>query len=113
MVSLTPVDWLVGIGALRFTLTLGIYLAFRAHSSEDSTGVFLAGRRMLWPVVGASMFATNIGAEHLVGLSGDCYRYGLRAGRSKCAFSAWASPPRTYFPITCEKISSRFRSFSS
>lgn len=29
---------------------------------------------------GASLFATNIGAEHLVGLSGDAYRYGLCAG---------------------------------
>ncbi|OFY76436.1 MAG: hypothetical protein A2V46_01355, partial [Bacteroidetes bacterium RBG_19FT_COMBO_42_7] len=29
---------------------------------------------------GASIFATNIGAEHLVGLSGDAYRYGLSAG---------------------------------
>jgi len=28
----------------------------------------------------ASLFATNIGAEHLVGLSGDAYRYGLCAG---------------------------------
>jgi hypothetical protein len=26
------------------------------------------------------VFATNIGAEHLVGLSGDSYRYGLSAG---------------------------------
>ena len=31
-------------------------------------------------VIGASLFATNIGAEHLVGLSGDAYRYGLSAG---------------------------------
>jgi solute:Na+ symporter, SSS family len=41
---------------------------------------FLAGRGLKWPVVGASLFATNIGAEHLVGLSGDAYRYGLCAG---------------------------------
>ena len=31
-------------------------------------------------MVGASLFATNIGAEHLVGLSGDAYRSGLSAG---------------------------------
>jgi SSS family solute:Na+ symporter len=34
----------------------------------------------VWPIVGASLYATNIGAEHLVGLSGDAYRYGLKAG---------------------------------
>ena len=27
--------------------------------------------------MGVSLYATNIGAEHLVGLSGDAYRYGL------------------------------------
>ncbi len=78
--SLTAADWMIGSAALGFTLVLGLYLAFRSHSGRDSAGFFLAGRSMRWPVIGASLFATNIGAEHLVGLSGDCYRYGLKAG---------------------------------
>ena len=78
--SLTSVDWLIGVTALGFTIVLGLYLAYRTHSGRDSAGFFLAGRTMVWPVIGASLFATNIGAEHLVGLSGDCYRYGLKAG---------------------------------
>jgi uncharacterized sodium:solute symporter family permease YidK len=41
---------------------------------------FLADRSLPWPLLGASLFATNIGAEHLVELSGDGYRYGLSAG---------------------------------
>jgi uncharacterized sodium:solute symporter family permease YidK len=41
---------------------------------------FLADRSLPWPLVGASLFATNIGAEHRVGLSGDGYRFGLSAG---------------------------------
>jgi hypothetical protein len=49
-------------------------LAKRARSSSSPEG------GLGWPLLGASLFATNIGAEHLVGLSGDAYRYGLRAG---------------------------------
>jgi SSS family solute:Na+ symporter len=55
-------------------------MAYRARSGENSSNFFLGGRKILWPVVGLSLFATNIGAEHLVGLSGDSYRYGLSAG---------------------------------
>lgn len=78
--SLTPLDWVVCITALVGSIAVGLYLSARAHSSESSAGFFLAGRTLKWPVIGASLFATNIGAEHLVGLSGDSYRYGLCAG---------------------------------
>lgn len=47
---------------------------------HEQQPLFLADRSLTWPLVGASLFATNIGAEHLVGLSGDAYRYGLSAG---------------------------------
>ena len=77
---LTPVDWLVCLGALGFNVLLGLYFALRARQKADSSGFFLAGRTLTWPIVGASLFATNIGAEHMVGLSGDAYRYGICAG---------------------------------
>jgi len=59
---------------------VGLYLASKKQASADSSHFFLADRSLSWPFVGASLFATNIGAEHLVGLSGDAYRYGLSAG---------------------------------
>jgi SSS family solute:Na+ symporter len=62
------------------SILVGLYLALRARKEETSDSFFLAGRTLLWPVVGASLYATNISAEHLVGLSGDAYRYGLKAG---------------------------------
>src|SRR5210317_841298 len=55
-------------------------MARKAKAGQSSTNFFLGGRKMTWPIIGASLFATNIGAEHLVGLSGDSYRYGLSAG---------------------------------
>ena len=55
-------------------------MAQKAKAGQSSSNFFLGGRKITWPIIGASLFATNIGAEHLVGLSGDSYRYGLSAG---------------------------------
>ncbi len=79
-ISLRAADWIVGLVVLVGSLAAGLYMAHRAKAGRNSSNFFLGGRKMLWPVVGASLFATNIGAEHLVGLSGDAYRYGLSAG---------------------------------
>jgi solute:Na+ symporter, SSS family len=78
--TLTGLDWVVCAGALFGSILLGLFLSIRFKSSESSANFFLAGRRLTWPVIGASLYSTNIGAEHLVGLSGDAYRYGLCAG---------------------------------
>jgi solute:Na+ symporter, SSS family len=77
---LAPIDWVVCITAVFASVAIGLTLAIRKGASESGSQFFLAGRHLRWPLVGASLFATNIGAEHLVGLSGDAYRYGLRAG---------------------------------
>ena len=55
-------------------------MAKKANAGQNSSNFFLGGRKITWPIIGASLFATNIGAEHMVGLSGDSYRYGLSAG---------------------------------
>jgi len=72
--TLTPLDWIVTTLLLIGSIALGAYLAFRIRAGDSSDNFFLAGRRMIWPIIGASFFATNIGAEHLVGLCGDAYR---------------------------------------
>lgn len=84
-VSLTALDWFVCLTVLAASIGIGLYAAVRKHAGDDSTRFFLAGRQLAWPVIGASLFATNIGAEHLVGLSGDAYRYGLRAATVELA----------------------------
>jgi SSS family solute:Na+ symporter len=78
--SLSTLDWILGGGALVVNVLLGLWLAVRARRPGSSDEFFLAGRRLTWPVVGASLLATNIGAEHMVGLCGDAYRYGFCAG---------------------------------
>ena len=79
-ISLSGLDWTVGLVVLFGSLATGLYMAYRAKAGQNSSNFFLGGRKIMWPVIGASLFATNIGAEHLVGLSGDAYRYGLSAG---------------------------------
>jgi SSS family solute:Na+ symporter len=78
--SLSFSDWTVFIIVLGASFMYGLYMSYRKKASQNSSNFFLGGRNMAWPIVGASLFATNIGAEHLVGLSGDAYRYGLSAG---------------------------------
>lgn len=79
-ISLVGLDWMVGLVVLLGSLAIGLYMAWREKAGQNSSNFFLGGRKITWPVIGASLFATNIGAEHLVGLSGDSYRYGLSAG---------------------------------
>lgn len=79
-ISLSLLDWSIGLFVLLGSLAVGLYMAYRRSAGKNSSNFFLGGRKITWPVIGASLFATNIGAEHLVGLSGDSYRYGLSAG---------------------------------
>jgi SSS family solute:Na+ symporter len=78
--SLTNLDWIVGLTIIIASLSFGLYMAYVKKAGKSSSNFFLGGRSIKWPIIGASIFATNIGAEHLVGLSGDSYRYGLSAG---------------------------------
>jgi len=78
--SLSFPDWIVLFIVVGMSLSFGLYMSYRKKSSHSSSNFFLGGRNITWAIVGASLFATNIGAEHLVGLSGDSYRYGLGAG---------------------------------
>ena len=79
-ITLSLLDWLIGLSVLLGSMAIGLYIAYRRNVGESSSSFFLGGRKITWPIIGASLFATNIGAEHLVGLSGDSYRYGLSAG---------------------------------
>ena len=53
---------------LYFLVLLGVALWVILQKQKDTADYFLAGRNMGWFVVGASIFASNIGSEHVVGL---------------------------------------------
>jgi len=61
-------DWLMIV--LYFALLTGLTWWSVERSRDTADDYFLAGRDLGWVVVGASIFASNIGSEHLVGLAG-------------------------------------------
>jgi SSS family solute:Na+ symporter len=65
---MTWLDWLVI--AAYFGLLLGLTWWSILRNRNTADDYFLAGRDLGWVVVGASIFASNIGSEHLVGLAG-------------------------------------------
>ncbi len=64
----TP-DW-VAIAAY-FSILLGLAWWVILKSKNTTDDYFLAGRNLGWFIVGASIFASNIGSEHIVGLAGS------------------------------------------
>jgi SSS family solute:Na+ symporter len=66
----TTFDWAVVVLYFVLIFVVAAIVTRRGHPTESTDGFFLAGRNIGWFVVGASLFASNIGAEHLVGLAG-------------------------------------------
>ena len=78
---LETLDWLV-VG-VYFALVLGVatWAARRDDRHGTPAGYFLAGRNTGWFVIGASLFASNIGSEHLIGLAGTGAASGVAVGQ--------------------------------
>ena len=74
----TLLDWNI---LILFFIVLGSIIWWvikqKQESSED---YFLAGRNLGWFVIGASIFASNIGSEHIVGLAGTAADSGMVMG---------------------------------
>lgn len=62
-------DWIVVAGYFMGLLVLAWWVIRQSKDTADD--YFLAGRHLGWFIVGASIFASNIGSEHLVGLAGS------------------------------------------
>jgi len=69
MQILSTIDWLIIFA--YFGLILGLAWRVIRQRQNNTTDYFLAGRNLGWFIVGASIFASNIGSEHLVGLAGS------------------------------------------
>src|SRR5436853_1774317 len=67
--TLNGLDWLMI--ALYFGILLGVAWWVVRRAKDTATDYFLAGRNLGWWVIGASIFASNIGSEHVVGLAGS------------------------------------------
>lgn len=79
MSQLVALDW--WIVGLYFAVVFGIAFWVIRQKQSSSEDYFLAGKNVGWFVVGASLFASNIGSEHLVGLAGTGAESGVVFGQ--------------------------------
>ena len=64
----------IGVISLYFlaVFSIALFFYFRRNKSNNgqSEDYFLGGKNLAWWAIGASLFASNIGSEHLIGLAG-------------------------------------------
>lgn len=85
---LSGLDWVVIVVYFLITFGVAIWATVRERRSAGTTqDYFLAGRNAGWFLVGGSLFASNIGSEHLVGLAGT----GAASGVAVAQFEILAS----------------------
>src|SRR5499427_5698838 len=65
---ITGIDWVVI--AFYFSILLCVAWWVVKMRKDSAADYFLAGRNLSWWIIGASIFASNIGSEHVVGLAG-------------------------------------------
>lgn len=67
-------DIIIVVGYLLFISWRGLR---EAHSHDSTDDFFLANRNLSWPLIGLSLFATNISTSSIIGLSGSGYKTGI------------------------------------
>ena len=73
-------DEFVTIGSFFFftgMVALLTWLITRRDDTSNSTGFFLAGRSLTFPLIAGSLLLTNLSTEQMVGLNGDAFTDGL------------------------------------
>ncbi len=84
MSIMAPLDWVVILG---YFAVLAAVVIITRRKQETSQDFFLGGRSVGWLAIGASIFAANIGSEHVIGLAGQGARTGLSMAHWE--FHAW------------------------
>ena len=72
---MSTLDWII-IGFF-FLCLVGIVVWVVRQKSSNTDDYFLAGKDAGWLSIGSSIFASNIGSEHLVGLAGAGFVSGM------------------------------------
>ncbi|XP_010142901.1 PREDICTED: sodium/glucose cotransporter 1 [Buceros rhinoceros silvestris] len=71
----------ISVIVIYFLLVLAVGLwAMYSTNRGTVSGFFLAGRSMVWWPIGASLFASNIGSGHFVGIAGTAAAGGIAIG---------------------------------
>ncbi len=75
MTNFATLDWLVLAAYFGGLFAIAIWVI--RQKNETTEDYFLAGKNVGWFVIGASIFASNIGSEHVVGLAGTGAETGM------------------------------------
>lgn len=67
-------DFVIFFGFIGGVIAIALWGSRRGGASEE--GYFLAGRSLVWPLIGFSLIASNINSEHFVGMAGTAFREG-------------------------------------
>jgi SSS family solute:Na+ symporter len=78
MQFLGPIDWIFVV--LYLLVIAGVSVWSIRKSKETTSDYFLANRNLGWFVIGASILASNVGSEHIVGLAGSAAKSGTVLG---------------------------------
>jgi SSS family solute:Na+ symporter len=79
-VAFSTLDW--AVVAAYFVVNTAICIWAAMLKEKDTSDYFLASRNATWWLIGSSIFASNIGAEHLIGLASSGAKTGM-------AFAHW------------------------
>jgi solute:Na+ symporter, SSS family len=71
MATMSALDYGVIILYFVIVFVIAFVVTMKERKTRGAEGYFLGGRSLGWFVIGASLFASNIGSEHLVGLAGS------------------------------------------
>jgi len=84
IMHIAPQDIAVFTGFFTIVIGLSVWKSGKLKGcKEDSSGFFLAGRGLTWPLIGISIVAANISTEQMVGMAGQA------AGNVGLAVSCW------------------------
>ena len=74
--ELTLTDYIVFVLYFIATITFALFMAWR-QKEKSAEGFFMASHKLPWYVVGASIIAAGVSAEHFIGTVGWAYLYGM------------------------------------
>jgi len=81
MSKLVAIDWVIIVFYFLLVFGIALWSTRKKETRDTSKGYFLAGRNIGWFIIGASLFSSNIGSEHLVGLAEAGAKGGVAVGQ--------------------------------
>src|SRR5450759_2968983 len=78
MKQFAVIDWIIFIGYVFIIVLVGLWVSRKKKGEQrTSQDYFLASRSLPWWVIGSTLLAANISAEHFIAMSGSGYAIGL------------------------------------